>query len=162
MEVSQDLKFWKAPYLMHAEYTGGLGLFNGGAGGYYLENAFLFGATHPFPWGGSWGSAFVAYKRTNFLHASHDPAVSLYWGRTYPGGLTFASTAVTWTQNRNHGDAATSGEAGKRVSSLIESEIWYRVVPHLALGSLIRLSYNVYVSNDRPLLYPTVGVRYAF
>jgi len=42
-EVSQTAKFWKPPIFAHFEYTGGLGVFSGGAGGYTLDNAYLIG-----------------------------------------------------------------------------------------------------------------------
>lgn len=162
VEVSQGLRFWKPSFYLHVEYTGGLGLFDGGNGGYYLENAYLLGAAHPFPWQGSWGSVFVAYKYTNFRHPSHDPELSLYWGKVFQGRWAFASTTVAWTQDRNHGDAMTANVSGKRFAALIENELWYNALSHLSCGSLIRVSYNVYATDGRLLLYPTVGIRYFF
>jgi len=162
VEISQGLRFWKPAVYLHLEYTGGLGLFDGATGGYYLDNAYLLGAAHPFPWQGSWGSVFLAYRYTNFQRPSRDPELSLYWGKTFHGRWSFASTAVAWTANRNHGDAATAQLDGKRFSSLIENEVWYQAVPHLSCGSLIRVSYNVFTADGRLLLYPTVGIRYSF
>ena len=73
VEVSQTLRFWKPALYLHAEYTGGLGMLGGGTGGYYLDNAYILGAAHPFPWLGSWGNIYLAYKRSNFPRPSHDP-----------------------------------------------------------------------------------------
>jgi len=160
-EVSQTLKFWKPPIFAHFEYTGGLGLFGGGSGGYYLDNAYLFGVAHPFPWQGSWGNVYVAYKRTNTVRPSHDLQVSLYWGKAYGGTWVFASTGVFWTQNRNHGDAFTANRTGKQFSFLVENELWYRTIAPLSVGTEIRVSRNVYAADGRLLIYPTIGLRYA-
>ena len=161
-EVSQTLRFWKAPVYALGEYTGGLGLFDGASGGYYLENAYLVGAAYPFQWQGSWANAYLAYKHTNFPRASHDPQASIYWGKSFRERWAFASTGVFWTQNKNHGDAFTAGLTGKRFSFLIENEMWWRVVPLVSVGSEIRISRDVYAIDGRLLVYPTVGVRYLF
>jgi uncharacterized protein DUF5020 len=161
-EVSQTLRFWKPSIFVHLEYTGGLGLFDGGNGGYYLENAYLVGAAHPFQWQGSWGNVYLAYKLTNFRRPSHDPQLSLYWGKALGHRWAFASTGVFWTQNRNHGDAFTANLTGKRFAFLVENEVWYRTLPLLSVGSEIRVSREVYSTDGRLLVYPTVGIRYLF
>jgi hypothetical protein len=162
LEVSQTLRFWTTPIYAQVEYTGGLGVFDGASGGYYLENAYLFGGAYPFKWQGSWGNAYLAFKHTNFPRPSHDPQASLYWGKGFRERGAFASTGVLWTQNKNHGDAVTVGQSGKRLSFLVENEIWWRVAPLLSVGSEIRISRDVYAADGRLLIYPTVGVRYLF
>ena len=161
-EVSQTLKFWKPEMFLHLEYTGGLGLSGGGTGGYYLDNAYIIGAAHPFQWQGSWGNIYLAYKYTNFPHASHDPQLSLYWGKGFQNGWDFASTAVVWTQNKNHGDAWTASLSGKRFAWLVENEIWYKTFADISVGSEIRVSYNVYATDARLVVYPTIAMRYLF
>src|SRR5262245_158035 len=161
-EITQTLRFWKPSIFLHMEYTGGLGVFNGGNGGYYLENAYLIGAARPFQWQGSWGSVYVAYRRTNFVRPSHDPQASLYWGKPFGNRWAFASTGVLWTQNRNHGDTFTADQTGKQFAFLVENEVWFRTVALLSVGSELRISRNVYTADARLLIYPTVGVRYAF
>lgn len=162
LEVSQTLRFWKAPVYAHLEYTGGLGLFDHASGGYYLENAYLLGAAHPFKWQGGWGNVYVAYKHTNFSRASHDPQASVYWGRSFRERWSFASTGVFWKQNRNHGDDFTANLTGKRASFLIENEMWWRAASLVSIGSEVRISRDVYATDGRLLVYPTVGVRYLF
>jgi len=135
-------------------------VFGGGSGGYYLENAYLVGAAHPFQWKGSWGNVYLAYKHTNFPRPSRDPQLSLYWGKGFGHRLAFASTGVFWTQNRNHGDRATANLSGKRFVFLVENEVWFRAFELLSVGSEIRISRDVYTVDGRLLLYPTVGMRY--
>ena len=74
----------------------------------------------------------------------------------------FASTAVFWSQNRNRGDDYTSGLPGKRRSFLVENELWWRAAKLISVGSEIRVSRNVYASDGRLLVYPTLGLRYQF
>ncbi len=162
LEVSQTMRFWKAPVYALGEYTGGLGLFDGGSGGFYIANAYLLGVAYPFKMNGSWASASVAYKHTNFSRASHDPQATLYWGRPLGARWAFASTGVFWTQNRNHGDDFTASLNGKEGAFLVENEIWWRAFGLVSVGSEVRVSRNVYATDGRLLVYPTLGVRYLF
>jgi len=162
LEVSQTVRFWKAPVYALGEYTGGLGLFDGASGGVYIANAYLFGVAYPFRMNGSWASASVAYKHTSFSRASHDPQATLYWGRPLGKRWAFASTGVFWTQNRNHGDEFTANLRGKEGAFLLENEIWWRAVGLVSVGSEVRVSRNVYANDGRLLVYPTLGVRYLF
>jgi hypothetical protein len=162
LEVSQTVRFWKAPVYALGEYSGGLGLFDGGSGGFYIANAYLLGVAYPFKMNGSWASASVAYKHTNFSRASHDPQATLYWGRPVGSRWAFASTGVFWTQNRNHGDELTASLTGKEGAFLVENEVWWRAFGLVSLGSEIRVSRNVYVTDGRLLVYPTLGIRYLF
>jgi Domain of unknown function (DUF5020) len=162
MEISQTLRFWAAPIYVLGEYSGGLGVFDGGNGGFYLDNAYHIGASHPFPWQGGFGNVSLAYRYANLSRASHDPQASLYWGRTFGGRWSFASTGVFWTQNRNRGDERTADLTGKRDSFLVENEIWWRVAGLVSVGSNVRVSRNVYATDGRLLVYPTMGIRYRF
>ena len=162
LEVSQTLRFWKAPVYVLGEYAGGLGLFDGASGGYYLANAYIVGAAYPFQWNGGWANVWLGYKHTNFPRPSHDPQASIYWGRSLGKRGAFASTGVFWTQNRSHGDERTASQSGKRGSFLIENEVWWRAVGPVSVGSNVRVSRNVYAADGRLLVYPTLGVRYLF
>jgi len=162
LEVSQTVRFWKAPVYVLGEYSGGLGLFDGGGGGFYIANAYHLGVAYPFQLHGGWASAAVAYKHTNFSRASHDPQATLYWGRPLGRRWAFASTGVFWTQNRNHGDEFTASLSGKEGAFLVENEIWWRAIGLVSVGSEVRVSRNVYAADGRLLVYPTLGMRYLF
>ena len=162
LEVSQSVRFWKAPLYVLGEYSGGLGLFDGGGGGFYIANGYHVGVAYPFQIGGGWASAVVAYKHTNFARASHDPQGTFYWGRPFSKRGAFATTGVFWTQNRNHGDEFTASLRGKEGAFLVENEIWWRAVGLVSVGSEVRVSRNVYASDGRLLVYPTLGIRYLF
>jgi hypothetical protein len=162
LEVSQTVRFWKAPVYALGEYSGGLGLFGGGSGGFYIANAYHLGVAYPFKLQGGWASAAVAYKHTNFTRASHDPQATLYWGRPFGARWTFASTGVFWTQNRDTGDELTASLRGKQGAFLMENEMWWRAVGLVSVGSEVRVSRNVYANDGRVLVYPTLGLRYLF
>ena len=162
LEVSQTLRFWKAPVFVLGEYTGGLGLFDGASGGFYIPNAYLVGVAYPFKLNGSWASASLAYKHTNFTLPSHDPQATLYWGRPLGRRWAFATTGVFWTQNRNRGDGLTTTLTGKEGAFLVENEIWWHAFGLVSIGSEVRLSRNVYATDGRLLVYPTLGIRYLF
>jgi len=162
LEVSQTLRFWKTPVYVLGEYTGGLGLFDRASGGFYIPNAYLVGAAYPFKLNGSWASASLAYKHSNFTQPSHDPQATLYWGRPLGRRWAFATTGVFWTQNRNRGDEFTAALTGKEGAFLVENEIWWHAFGLVSVGSEVRLSRNVYANDGRLLAYPTLGVRYLF
>jgi hypothetical protein len=52
--------------------------------------------------------------------------------------------------------------SGKIASWEIESEVWYKVARDLSVGTYIRTTRNVYALSNRWVVYPSVGVRYAF
>lgn len=162
MEISQTMRWWNAPIYALAEYSGGLGLLEGATGGFYLENGYHVGVSYPFAWQGGWANVSLAYKYANLPKPSHDPQATLYWGRQFGQRWAFASTAVFWSQNRNRGDDYTSGLTGKRRSFLVENELWWRAAKLISVGSEIRVSRNVYASDGRLLVYPTLGLRYQF
>jgi Domain of unknown function (DUF5020) len=162
MELSQTLRLWNAPVYALGEFSGGLGVFDGAGGGYYIESAYMAGVAYPFAWQGGWGNVSVAYKRTNFIRPSHDPQATLYWGRSFANRWTFASTGVFWTQNRNHGDDYTASLSGKRQPFLIENELWWRALGLVSVGTEVRVSRDVYETDGRLLVYPTLGMRYLF
>jgi hypothetical protein len=162
MEISQTMRFWSAPIYVLTEYSGGLGVFDGGGGGFYLDNAYHMGVSHPFPWRGGFANVSLAYRYANLPRASHDPQATLYWGRALGSRWSFASTSVLWTQNRNRGDERTAGLTGKRGSFLVENEIWWRAAGLVWAGSNVRVSRNVYAGDGRVVFYPTLGLRYAF
>lgn len=162
MEISQTMRFWPAPIYVLTKYSGGLGVFDGGGGGFYLDNAYHVGAAHPFPWQGGFANVSLAYRYANLERASHDAQASLYWGRPIGKRWAFATTSVLHTLNRNRGDERTAGLTGKRRSFLVENEIWWRAAGLVSLGSNVRVSRNVYATDGRVVVYPTLGLRYAF
>jgi hypothetical protein len=155
-ELSQSIKLGNAtlagaPLFVHLGYSGGLGLFGNGSGGFYVHNAFQLGLEYPFQASGAFCNAYIALRYTSSAKPTYDPMLALYAGRNFLGGkLVVANSLEAWT---------TSGEFA---SWELESEAWYKVAKDLSVGTYVRTTRNVYSLSNRWLVYPSVGVRYAF
>ena len=162
-QLSQSIKLWSPATLLRLGYSGGLGLFNNGSGGFYLNNTYEVGAEHPFRWGPSFGTAFVSFRYTNAKKPSYDPMLGFYLGRGFFNYRISAATDVEmWTINRNHGDAGTETLSGKEFACLNEAELWFKIRDRISTGTFTRISYNVYVASHKWFVYPTVGFKYEF
>ena len=100
---------------------------------------------------GAFCNAYIAARYTSSATASYDPMLALYAGRNFLAGkLLVANSLEAWTT------------AGKLASWELESEPWYKVARDLSVGTYIRTTRNVYSPSNRWLIYPSVGMRYAF
>ena len=167
-ELSQSLKLgnatlWKSPVYIHLGYSGGLGLFGNGSGGFYIHNAFHVGLEYPFQVSHAFCNVYVALRHTSFGRPGYDPMVSLYAGRSFfENRLLVAHSFEAWTTSNNQGDPSTQHATGKFASWELESEAWYKVAGDFSIGTYIRTTRNVYSLSNRWVVYPSFGVRYAF
>jgi len=161
-QLSHDFRFWKPPVSLHLEYSGGLGFVGETETAFHITNTYSIGVAHPFRLLGSWASTFVAYRFTNFDRPSHDPIYSFWWGRDLGDQVSVTAYLVLWTINRNHGDEWTAGLSGKKLSGLAEPQIWFNLNSFLAVGSEVRLYYQVFDYAERMQVYPTVALRCRF
>jgi hypothetical protein len=161
-QLSHSLKFWQPPVFLHLEYAGGLGFVGESQSAYHITNTYSIGAAHPFPLLGSWASTFLAYRFTNFDTPSHDPIYSFWWGRDLGQRVSVTAYFVVWTINRNRGDEWTADLNGKKLSGVGEPQLWLNLDKQFAVGSEVRLYYQVF-DYDQPLqVYPTVALKYQF
>ncbi len=166
-EVSQSLKLGHLtladkPLLVHLGYSGGLGSFNDGKGSFYIQNAFQFGLEYGFQVQEAFCNAYAVLRYTSFKNPSYDPMIALYAGRHFFNyRLLVANSLEAWTTSRDQGAAPGYG-GGKFASWELETEVWYKLSHELSIGTYVRTTRNVYAVNDRWLLYPSFGVRYAF
>jgi hypothetical protein len=161
-QISHSLKFWDFPVLLHLEYSGGLGFVGETANAFHITNTYSVGAAYPFPLFGSWASTFLAYRFTNFDQPSHDAIYSFWWGRNLGKRVSVTAYFVLWTVNRNRGDEWTAGLSGKKLSGLGEPQVWFNVSQLFAVGSEVRLYYQVFDYDQRFQVYPTVAAKYQF
>ncbi len=163
-ELDQSIKLgratlWGSPLLLHLGYSGGLGVFNAAAGGYYVQNAYSAGLEYTFRAAGAYCDAYAALRRTNAGLPRYDPTVAFWVGKYFLGyELLVANSLEAWTGPR----ASGLPSAGRIASWELESEVWYQVAPHLSVGTYVRTTRNVYALSDRWVVYPSVGVRYGF
>lgn len=166
-ELSQSLKLgsatvWGQPLMVHLGYSGGLGSFGNGAGAFYIQNAYQLGLEYPFQVRGAFFDSYVALRYTSFDKPSYDPMLVLYAGRYFLNyKLLLANSIEGWTTSTDQG-GPTARDRGKYTSWEIETEAWYKVIKNLSVGTYVRTTRNVYALSDRWVIYPSVGVRYAF
>ena len=167
-ELSQSLKLGSAtlagqPLYVHLEWSGGLGSFGDGAGAFYIRNAYQLGLESPFQVRGAFCNAYVALRYTSFEKPSYDPMIALYAGRYFLNyKLLIANSLEAWTTSKDQGITAAQQDGGKYASWELETEAWYKVGKDLSMGTYVRTTRNVYAVSDKWMIYPSVGVRYAF
>lgn len=154
-----DATLWGAPLSLHVGYSGGLGVFNGGTGGYYVQNAYSVGPEYGFRLGGAYCDAYVALRYTYIGRPSFDPMMALWLGKYFfDYKLLVANSLEAWTAP----DGGAQSGSGTIASWELESEVWYKVAKYLSVGTYIRTTRNVYSLSNRWVIYPSVGVRYSF
>lgn len=168
-ELAQSLKLgeaklWGLPLLARLSYSGGLGLFNGATGGYYVQNAYTAGLESAFQVAKANFDISVSLRDTSLPRPSYDPMLTAYVERSwFNDKLLIAHSLEAWTTSTQaEDDAAAQSRSGKFTSWELESEAWYKVAKDLSVGTYIRTTRNVYVISNRWVVYPSLGVRYSF
>jgi len=160
IQVSQSFRCWKPPVFLSLQYSGGLGVTEPKEYSYYINNAFSLGLSYPFQWKGAWLSAVLNYKYIPYPKPTHDPLFTLYWWSGYfHYKLEFSGDFSIWTENKDHGDAYTAGQRGKRFFFFAEPQLWYNINKTFSLGTKINAYYHINTPDDRLQVYPTAGVR---
>jgi hypothetical protein len=163
MQVSHSFRFWKPKIFLQLEYSGGLGIAEPGAYGYYINNAFSLGIAHPFQWKGAFLNAYACYTYSPFKKASHDVLYSFYWFKGFFNyKLEFAGDFSIWTRNKNRGDEYTMHLSGKRFYFFAEPQFWFNLDKKTALGTRINMYYHVYMDDNIFQAYPTLAIKYKY
>jgi hypothetical protein len=154
---------WGSPLLLHLGYSGGLGLFDDAAGGYYVQNAYDVGLEYAFRLAGAYCDAHVALRYTNFARPAYDPMIAFWAGKyLFDYKLLIANSLEAWTSPYDALDGGGARASPEATSWELESEVWYKVARNLSVGTYIRTTRNVYALSNRWLVYPSLGVRYSF
>jgi len=172
-ELSQSIKLGNvtlagSPLLVRVGYSGGLGLFNDTAGGFYIQNTYQLGLASSFQVRKAFCDVSLSLRDTSFAKPSYDPMLTLYAGRYFfDSKLLLANSLEAWTTSTAQalsGQGGTSSQpaGGKFASWELESEAWYRVAKHFYVGTYTRTTRNVYAVSNRWVVYPSFGVRYTF
>jgi hypothetical protein len=162
LQLSHSLRFWRPPVSLYLEYSGGIGLVGETGSGYRIANTYSLGAASAFRLWHGWGSANLAYRYTSFGRPSHDVASTFWWGKDPGRRVSLSAYFVLWTVNRNRGDSGTQQLHGKKLSGLGEPRLWLNLNRSFAVGSEIRLYYDVYDYSDGLLIYPIMAIKYQF
>lgn len=167
-ELDQSIRIGRAtllgsPLMLHLGYSGGLGVFNDAAGGYYVQNAYAVGLEYGFQLAGAYCDAYAALRYTDAAKPGYDPTIALWAGKYFLGyRLLVANSIEAWTASYDPGNGSAAPRRGKIASWEVESEVWYKIARDLSVGTYIRTTRNVYALSNRWVVYPSVGVRYAF
>jgi hypothetical protein len=161
MQVSQSLKFWQPKIYLTIQYSGGIGIAEPGQYGFYINNAFSIGTAFSFQWDGAWVSVFLSFTYNVLQIPSHDVLCSFYWGKGFLNyKIEFSGDFNLYTINKNHGDAWTANQHGKRIAFYAEPQLWFNVSKNFSLGSKINIYYHVLTYANVLQTYPTIAVRY--
>lgn len=162
-QVSQSFKSWKPKIYVQVQYSGGLGIAEPGSYPFYITNTYSLGAVYPFQWKGAWFSTSLSYAYNAYKKPSHDLVYSLYWGRGFWNyKFDVSGDIIIYTQNKNIGDAYTSGSSGKRAAVFAEPHVWVKIYKGFSLGSKVNIYYHVLNTEDMWQVYPTLAARFKF
>jgi hypothetical protein len=161
VQVSQTVRFWRPKIFIEFQYSGGLGIAEPGASGYYITNTYSAGIACPFQWEGTWFSTSLAFAYTAFAAPSRDVRYSLYWWKgLWNYTVDLSGDIQFWTHNRNEGTPGTSNLGGKRVSFYGEPQIWLNISNAFSIGTKINLYYNILTYDATMQVFPTLATRY--
>jgi hypothetical protein len=159
-QVSQSFRAWRPKVFLQLQYSGGAGITEPKQYSYYITNTFQAGAEIPFQWKNTWFSSILGYKYVAWPRPTNDPIYTFYWWKgLLHYKLELAGDFSLWTEDRDHGDAATEGQKGKRFFFFAEPQIWFNVSKSMAIGSKINLYYHVNTTDNIFQAYPTIAVR---
>jgi hypothetical protein len=157
LQVSQSFRFWEPKIFLCLQYSGGGGITEPKQYSYYIPNTFSAGAEYPFQWKDTYFTSQLSYRYTPYQRPSHDFLYTLYWWKGLLNyKLEVAGDLSIWTGNKDHGDAVTAGQKGKRFFFFAEPQVWYYLTKRLAAGSKLNLYYHV--NTPENLLQPALTI----
>jgi hypothetical protein len=160
IQVTQSFRCWRPKVFLSLQYSGGLGVTEPKQYSYYIVNTFSAGAEYPFGWKGAWFSSILYYKYVPYTKPTQDFLYTFYWWKGFLHyKLEFAGDFSVWTENKDHGDAGTAAERGKRFFFFAEPQVWFNIDKVLAAGSKINMYYHVNTVDNLFQAYPTIAVR---
>jgi hypothetical protein len=161
VQVSQSFRCWEPKIFLSLQYSGGLGVTEPKQYSFYINNAYSVGLTYPFQWKGAWLSAVLSCKFIPYNKPTRDPMLTFYWWSGYFNyKLEFSGNFSLWTENKDHGDAYTAGQQGKRIFFFGEPQLWHNFNKVLSLGTKLNLYYHIYTTDGLLQAYPTAAVRF--
>ncbi|GGA91773.1 DUF5020 family protein [Puia dinghuensis] len=160
IQASQSFRCWKPKVFINLQYSGGGGITEPKQYSYYIPNNYFAGIETHLWWRKTLFSSILYYKYVPYARPSNDFQYTLYWWTAlFNYKVEIPGDFSIWTENKDHGDAATSGQKGKRFFFFAEPQIWYNLSRHLALGSKINMYYHVNLPANGLQVYPTLALK---
>ena len=167
-ELDQSIRLghatlWSSPLSLHLGYSGGLGVFNGAGGGYYVQNAYSAGPEYGFRVAGAYCDVYAALRYTHNSRPSYDPMIALWVGKYFlDHRLEVANSLEVWTASLDLAGGSGPPSPHKLTSWELETEVWYKVAKYLSVGTYVRTTRNVYALSNGWVVYPSFGLKYEF
>ena len=160
IQIAQSFRAWTPKIFLQLQYSGGAGITEPKQYSYYITNTYQAGAELPCKWKNTWLTTVLDFKYVSYQKPTYDPIFTQYWYKPlFHYTLEIAGDFSIWTENKDHGDNATSGQAGKRLFFFAEPQLWYNFLHNLAIGSKLNCYYHVNTTADVLQAWPTVAVR---
>ena len=170
-EISRELSFWDAPFLIHLEYNGGLDIQGPGSGTGAYDDAWLAGPT--------WSVASSDFSRTFSLSAMykaiprniktlHNFQITAVWNIYFSGRrFLFCGFADFWKENRPWQHTRNSGSDGTDFIFMSEPQFWYNFNTingledfNFSVGTEVEISTNFVSSGFYAI--PTLAAKWTF
>ena len=161
MQASQEIRFWRPKIFLTLQYGGGLGITAERQYSYYIVNTYSAGLSYHYKIGNAFLSSVLYYRYVPYAKPSNDLLLTTYF---YLGLWNYKADlegdCSLWTENNNHGDAATQAMHGKRLFFFAQPQFWYNL-KSCSLGTKLNTYYHLNAGQDLEL-YPTLAIRYKF
>lgn len=158
-EISRELRFWRAPLLLHLEYNGGL------SNQFSYKDAYLFGATYAYhnkdyTFGINITPMYKYLAKQEYPHSAQLTAV-WYW-HFIEDAFTFNGFMDIWGDRNFEGKNMTV--------FLCEPQFWVNLNRfegfsdkfNLSIGGEVEISYNFPVQNNKLHVIPTLAAKWTF
>jgi len=160
MEVSRELKFWKPPIAIHAEFNGGF--FRNSKTSLPINNSFLLGCSYSFA-----NKTFTRTFSTQILYKYIKDVNDAAFQFTFVWGLHFLNRKLSltgfadfWRQDvKVFDDSGNATE--KKFVFVSEPQIWYNFHSHFSVGGEVEISSN-FSGHKAFMVNPTLAIKWIF
>jgi len=159
-EISRELKFWKFPLAIHAEYDGGM--FRTKSISAPINSSFLFGGSYAIK-SKDFSKTFSIQVLYKYIEDANDAAFQLtaVWGlHFFNKKLSLTGFADFWRQ-----DVVVFNDNGEPSNAdfvfVSEPQVWYNFHKHFSVGGEIELSSN-FSGNKGFMANPTLAIKWIF
>ncbi len=138
------IKFMK----LELSYNGGIGV---------IKDTWLVGPVFPFVRGKSYISLSVYYRMERFQTSPNSQATVVWNVPLLKKKVRFMGFFDVWTR-----DNFIEGNKGIMFKFLTDTQLWYNLNNHFAVGGEVEFSYNFFTFDKRVAAMPTTAVKWTF
>lgn len=160
MEVSRELKFWKPPIAIHAEFDGGF--FRNSKTSLPINNSFLLGCSYSLA-NKNFSRVFSAQFLYKYIKDVNDFSyqLTIVWGlHFYNRKLSLTGFVDFWRQDVNVFDV-NGNVTKKKFVFVSEPQIWYNFHSRFSIGGEVEVSSN-FSGHKGFMANPTLALKWVF